>query len=150
MQEGILTPSNWKQTLLGWLASFLVGGGIVKVYITWLNRNKPAAEVHVAEATATEITVRTGSTAGDAIIRFMGRLEQAQASIDRLRVERDAWEDEYGKVFDEKSRLARENGRLQGEMKLYMEEVKQMRITLESNNLNYDNTQDISIQTEPG
>lgn len=84
MQETGSIP-HWMQLALTGIASLLSGIGIDKLYNTWLNRQKPAAEV-------AEITVRSHSTAGDAVIRMMTRLDNAQATIDRLRAERDQWE----------------------------------------------------------
>jgi hypothetical protein len=90
MQESSAFP-QWIQTALGWLAPIIAGGAIHRLVTTWLNRHKPAAEVHVVEATATEITVRAGSSAGDSVMRMMDRLDVAQLTIDRLRTERDDW-----------------------------------------------------------
>lgn len=97
MQESPVFP-HWIQTALGWLAPIIAGGAIHKLVLTWLNRRKPAAEIHLTEATAAEITVRAGSNAGDAVIRMMDRLDAAQITIDkvrgdgdRLRGERDDW-----------------------------------------------------------
>lgn len=89
MQESLPTSHTWLQTVLGLLAAFLGGGTVYRFINIWLHRKKPAAEVHVAEATATEIAVRAGSTAGDAIMRMMDRLDEAQVTIDRLRAERN-------------------------------------------------------------
>lgn len=91
MQESPVILPHWLQTAFGWLASGVAGGLIVRLYTTWLNRKKPAAEVQVTEATATEITVRAGSNAGEAVMRMMDRLDSAQVTIDRLRGERDDW-----------------------------------------------------------
>lgn len=145
MQEGINASPTWIQIALGALASFIAGGAGYKYLHTWLNRKKPAAEIHVAEATAAEITVRASSTAGDAMIRFMGRLEQAQTSIDRLRVERDSWEQQYDEVFTDRARLQRENSKLQSEADAYEKQIKRMQRTLAENHLNYDNTQDMPV-----
>lgn len=145
MQESATAPS-WLQLALGLVASFFAGGGVYKLLNTWLHRKKPAADIHLTEATAAEIHVRAGSNAGDAIVRFMNRLDEAQVTIDRLRTERDAWQDEYDKVFTNRDHLIIENGKLQSELKLYDAEVKRMRLTLEQRNLNYDNTQDISLE----
>ena len=92
MQENLTTWPSWLNTTLGWIASFIAGGTIFKLIDLWLNRRKPAAEVHVTEASAQEITIRTHSTAGDAVMRMMDRLDQAQSNVDRLRKERDEWE----------------------------------------------------------
>ena len=96
MQEASHVP-QWLQLASGIVAGILSGIGIDKLYNTWLNRKKPTAEIHVVEATATEISVRAGSTAGDAVMRMLARLDTAQETIDRLRSERDDWE---MKAFD--------------------------------------------------
>jgi uncharacterized coiled-coil DUF342 family protein len=146
MQEGINASPEWMQIALRMLAAFFTGGVVYKVYSTWLNRKKPAAEVHLTEATAAEIHVRAGSSAGDAIVRFMNRLDEAQITIDRLRNERDGWQAEYDKVFEDRDRLRIEVGKLHAEVKLYEAEIKQMRCTLGSKDLNYDNTRDTDVQ----
>lgn len=146
MQEGISSP-NWIQLAFGLLASFLAGGAGYKYLNTWLNRKKPSAEVHLTEATAAEIHVRAGSSAGDAIVRFMNRLDEAQVTIDRLRSERDGWQAEYDKVFTDRDRLRVEIGKLSGEVKLYEAEIKRMRLTLEIKDLNYDNTKRLDVQS---
>jgi predicted nuclease with TOPRIM domain len=124
MQASPTASLTLTQIFSGLLASFLAGGTIVKLLNTWLNRHKPAAEVHVTEATATEITVRAGSSASEAIIRMMGKLSEAQETIDRLRQERDAWEDEYDKVFVERDDLLRKNGLLEVENKSLERQLK--------------------------
>lgn len=90
MQENSSFP-HWMQLALTALASILSTIGLDRLYNNWLNRNKPAAEIHVTEATATEITVRASSSASDAIMRMMDRLTTAQVEMDRLRTERDDW-----------------------------------------------------------
>lgn len=84
MQETGTIP-HWIQLALTALASVVSGIGIDKLYNTWLNRKKPAAELHLTEETAAEIKVRAHSTAGDALARMMDRLDVAQATIDKLR-----------------------------------------------------------------
>jgi chromosome segregation ATPase len=148
MQESPAFP-QWIQTAFGWLASGVAGGLIVRLYTTWLNRKKPAAEIHVTEATAAEIVVRASSSAGDAVMRMMDKLASAQATIDRVRQERDAWQDEYDKAFTEKDEAVRQNlllqgdlARLQGEINNYENQLVTMRKTLSAQGKNYDNTQD--------
>lgn len=92
MQESIVNAPHWLQLVLAALASLIARDGIVKLYHVWLNRNKPAVEIHRTREEATEIQVRSSSAAGDAVIRFMDRLTVAQETIDRLRNERDEWE----------------------------------------------------------
>lgn len=144
MQESVASLT-WPQLLSGLLASFLAGGTIVKLLNTWLNRRKPSAEVHLTEATATEVVVRAGSAAGDAVVRMMIHLERAQQTIDRLREERDRWQDEYDKVFVERDELLRQNALLQKEADSYESQLTTMRATLKTNRLNYDNTQDMKL-----
>jgi lipase chaperone LimK len=124
MQVSPTASFTFTQIFSGLLASFLAGGTIVKLLNTWLNRHKPAAEVHLSEATATEITVRASSSASDAVMRMMERLTVAQDTIDRLRQERDAWEDEYDKVFVERDGLLRKNGLLEVENKSLERQLK--------------------------
>lgn len=100
MQENATIP-HWMQLALTALASTLSGIGIDRLYNTWLNRKKPAAEIHVTEATAAEITIRASSSAGEAVIRMMDRLDSAQLTIDRLRGERDEWRMETLKARDD-------------------------------------------------
>lgn len=89
MQEHLIASPTWQQLAWGIVAGLFTGGSIVKLWNVYLNRRKPAAEINVTEATATEITVRAGSNASDAIIKMMDRLDGAQSTIDRLRNERD-------------------------------------------------------------
>lgn len=91
MQESPVVLPHWIQTAFGWLASGVAGGLIVRLYIIWLNRKKPAAEIELTQANATEVTVRAYSAAGDLVGRMMDRLDVAQLTIDRLRNERDDW-----------------------------------------------------------
>jgi len=151
MQEAAGTIPHWMQIALTVLASSVTGIGIDRLYNNWLNRKKPAAEIHVTEANATEIKIRSSAAAGDAVVRFMDRLDTAQATIDRiraesqetidrLRAERDAWQDEYDKVFVERDRALMENAKLKGEVDLYEKEIKRMAATLTLQEKNYDNT----------
>lgn len=146
MQDGLSTSPAWLQTALGWIASFVTGATIFKLVEVWLNRKKPAAELQVTEATATEITVRSHSTAGDALARMMNRLDQAQTTIDRVRGERDAWEEQYAEVFTEKVKMQRDNDKLKSENEGYEKQIKRMQRTLAEHGLNYDNTQDVPVQ----
>jgi hypothetical protein len=91
MQESPANVPHWIQLALTAVASILSTIGIDRLYNNWLNRKKPAAEIGLTHATATEINVRAGSSAGDAVMRMMDRLDTAQSVIDRLRSERDNW-----------------------------------------------------------
>lgn len=98
MQESIPQVPHWLQTAFTVVASLITGGGIVKLYNTWLNRHKPASEIHITEAQATEIKVRAHSNAGDSLTRMMDRLDASQVTMDglyetlsRVRGERDEW-----------------------------------------------------------
>lgn len=145
MQEGAQVP-QWLQLASSILAGIVSGIGIDKLYNTWLNRKKPIAELHVTEETATEIRLRSHSTATDIVVKMMNRLDAAQVTIDRVRAERDGWEQQYGEVFTDKARLQRENAQLLSENDSYEKQIKRMQRTLADNNLNYDNTQDIPLQ----
>lgn len=86
MEEARTIP-HWASQILYAVASFLAGSVGYKYLIIYLNRHKPAAEVHKSEAETTEITIRSHSTAGDAVIRMMDRLEETQERIDDIRKE---------------------------------------------------------------
>lgn len=144
MQEGTHVP-QWLQLASSILAGIVSGIGIDKLYNTWLNRKKPSAELHVTEETATEIRLRSHSTATDIVVKMMNRLDEAQITIDRIRGERDAWEGQYGEVFTDRARIKQENERLRGEAESYEKQIRRMQRTLADNNLNYDNTQDIPL-----
>lgn len=144
MQEGTHVP-QWLQLTSSILAGIVSGIGIDKLYNTWLNRKKPTAELHVTEETATEIRLRSHSTATDIVVKMMNRLDEAQITIDRVRGERDAWEQQYGEVFTEKLQLKRENERLLAENDGYEKQIKRMQRTLADNGWNYDNSQDIPV-----
>jgi chromosome segregation ATPase len=146
MQDTLANPPQWLQLALTVVASILGGVGIDRLYNSWLNRKKPTAEIHLTEASATEVTVRANSTASDAVIRMLARLDSAQETIDRVRAERDAWEEQYGEVFTEKIRLQRENSKLLSEVDTYEKQIKRMQRTLADNDLNFDNTQNTPVQ----
>lgn len=144
MQEGTHVP-QWLQLASSILAGIVSGIGIDKLYNSWLNRKKPVAELHVTEETATEIRLRSHSTATDIVVKMMNRLDEAQVTIDRVRGERDAWEQQYDEVFNDRTRLARENSKLQSEVDAYEKQIRRMQRTLADNNINYDNTQDTPV-----
>ena len=97
MQVSVPQAPHGLKTTLAVLAAILSGIGIDRLYNSWLNRKKPASEIHLTDASAEESTVRAYSQAGDAMGRMMDRLDTAQLTIDRLRKERDEWE---MKAFD--------------------------------------------------
>lgn len=135
MQESPTTSLTWTQLALSILATLLTGGGIFKLIDTWRYRKKPAADVDVVEATATEIKVRSHSTAGDSLARMMDRLDQAQLVIDRLRDERNDWE---LKAFDlqvelKESRIAL--GQLEAQAKLDNHQVRKQMAFIEARGL---------------
>jgi FtsZ-binding cell division protein ZapB len=156
MQETSSAIPHWLQLALSTVAGVVSAIGIDRLYNNWLNRKKPVAEIHVTEATATEITVKSAATAGDAMMKFMDRLNvaqdtidrvraEAQQTIDRLRAERDSWQDEHDKIFVERDQVVRENSMLKSEVKLYAEEIKRMSATLTLEDENYDGTKHIKV-----
>jgi FtsZ-binding cell division protein ZapB len=87
-------------------------------------------------------------------MRMMDRLDKAQSAndqlraetqitIDRLRAERDAWEDQYDEVFVERDDLLRRNRSLEDEIRSYDDQIRTMKATLTISHQNYDNTQDV-------
>ena len=134
MQEDFpLTWMGWKQLVLGIVATLITGGGIYRYVNIWLNRKKPAAETQ-------KITIETRVTEGDAVARWMGRLEVAQANIDRLRHERDKWQDQYDIVFVHRDELVRKIELLEKEVESYASQMERMSATLKLHGLNYDDT----------
>lgn len=119
MQEISNTSQSWANVFYLLVAGFLgyLARSGYKWVTLWLNRRKPAAEVHEAAARTTEILVRSSSTAGDAVIRFMDRIETAQVKIDNLIEERDALERHVGKQQIELEFMDRELQKLNGILK---------------------------------
>jgi hypothetical protein len=89
MQDTQAAFPHWAFQVLQTLATLGAGGVILKVIELYLNRKKPIVEVQKAEAETTEITIRSHSAAGDAMVRLMNRLEIASNTNDRLRNERN-------------------------------------------------------------
>lgn len=87
-----------------------------KWVLLWLERKKPGAEVHESQARTTEIVVRSNSSAGDAVIRFMDRIEAAQVKIDALMEERDTYKQLASKQLIEIEFMDMEMKKLQGIM----------------------------------
>lgn len=90
MQDTQAALPHWAFTVLQTLATLGAGGVILKLIELYLNRRKPIVEVQKTEAEATEITIRSHSTAGESMMRMMNRLETALDTNDRLREQRDA------------------------------------------------------------
>lgn len=89
MQDGQAALPHWAFQVLQTLATLGAGGVILKLIELYLNRRKPVVEAKKTDAEATEITIRSHSTAGESMIRMMDRLETASNTNDRLRAERD-------------------------------------------------------------
>lgn len=89
MREQMDTSPGWLQVALGIVASFLSGGVIVKLYNSWLNRRKPAAEIHLTEETAGGLRVRSSAEASESMMAMMKGLAIAQRNIDARVAERD-------------------------------------------------------------
>lgn len=130
--QSLSTSPTWLQTVLGWIASFLSGVTIIKLVDIWLNRKKPAAEIEVKQATATEITVRSHSTAGDSLARMMDRLDLAQTTIDRLRDERDNAELRAFDMNVELRASQNENEQLREQAKLDNYQLRKMMAFIET------------------
>lgn len=119
MQELSTTSQTWANIFylaVAGVLGYLARSGYKWVTL-WLNRRKPAAEVHETAARTAEILVRSSSTAGDAVIRFMDRIEAAQVKIDGLIEERDVLERTVGKQRVEIEFMDREMKKLDGILK---------------------------------
>lgn len=95
--EGIpYTSLPWKQLAFYIVASFIGGGTTYKLYNIWLNRKKPAAEIHVTEAQAIKTRAEGRKINADADVQFSeiierlhARIEQMQEKADEIVSERD-------------------------------------------------------------
>lgn len=135
MQETPTTSLTWTQLALSILATLLTGGGIFKLIDTWRYRKKPAADIDVVEATATEIKVRSHSTAGDSLARMMDRLDVAQTTIDRLRGERDDWQLEAFDARVELRESQNENAQLMVQAKIDNHQIRKQMAFIEARGL---------------
>ena len=95
MSEAKTIP-HWLYQVLGWIATFVAGGGAYKLFNKLLAAywKKPQAEVHKTDAETAEIVVRTHSQVvktqtdiGDAVVRMVSKLEETQELIDEIRDE---------------------------------------------------------------
>lgn len=91
MQDASTPIPHWLFTVLQTIATLGAGGVIVKLVDLYQNRKKPIVEVQKTEAEATEIRIRSYSTAADSNLRMMERLQNTLDDIDRIRAERDQW-----------------------------------------------------------
>ena len=93
MQDVPTLLPDWTLKAALWLASFVGLRGIEKLITIWLNRKRPAVEAQKTEAETTEIRIRSYSTAADSNLRMMERLQDTLDDIDRIRKERDDWQE---------------------------------------------------------
>ena len=94
MQETPHAMPHWVFQILQWLAAFGAGGLIVKLIMLYQNRKRPKAEIEKTEAETTEIIIRSSTSASDAVIRMMNKLDETLICLDRARSERDALKQE--------------------------------------------------------
>lgn len=126
MQDTQAAIPHWAFQILQTLATLGAGGLILKLIWIWQNRKKPFVEVKKAEAETTEITIRSHSTAGDAMIRMMNRLEDALKTNDRLRAERDEAGADRDNLAFENQRLSRQNQQLEDQRKVDEHYIKRL------------------------
>lgn len=101
MQTGMDHASpNWLQIAFGLLAAFIGGGGTFKLLTFWLNRKKLPAEIHESlartdktRAEARKIHAEADVELNAIIERLHLRIDQMQAGIDELRIERNEWKE---------------------------------------------------------
>lgn len=96
MQENLYPSLTLKQLVFWTVASFIGGGGSFKLFSLFLNRKKPAAEIHATEAQATKTRAEARKINADADVQFediVGRLhariDQMQQGVDEIRNDRD-------------------------------------------------------------
>lgn len=103
MEQGIqYTSLPWAQLVFYILASFIGGGTTYKLYNVWLNRKKPAAEIHATEAQAEKTRAEGRKINADADVQFSdiierlhARIDQMQEGVDEIRGERDGYKLRY-------------------------------------------------------
>jgi hypothetical protein len=105
LQDLPLTNYTWRQWVF-WLIAGALGSGLTTAIITrWLYRRKLRADVAQADATTTEISIRTKVTEGDAIVRYIRELRDAQRSYDELRGELTGLQDQCANYINENRKL---------------------------------------------
>lgn len=131
MQDTQTALPHWAFQVLQTLATLGAGGVILKLIELYLNRRKPIVEVKKTEAEATEITIRSHSTAGESMMRMMDRLETALNANDRLRGERDTANAErdnaHFELMQEKVRTAQ----LENQVKMDEHYMKRLRAAID-------------------
>lgn len=119
MQES-LTSLSLKQIAFGLLASFVGGSGAYKLFNIWLNRKKPAADIHVTEATAVKRIAEARKLNAEADVQLSAIVERLHVRLDEVTLKADA------------VRLERDNYKLrcelqQIELKLRDDQIKKMK-----------------------
>ena len=101
MQDNIFASLSWKQALLSIFTMF-GGGAAVKLYSVYLNRHKPAAEVHATEAGADKTRAEARKLNAEADVQFNSiverlhiRIDEMAKAIDEIRAERDECKLQY-------------------------------------------------------
>jgi len=96
MQGTAISSPSWTQIAFWIVASFIGGGGAYKLFNIWLNRKKPASEIVVNEAEAVKRRAEARKINAEADIQFTEiverlhvRIEQMQAKVEEICVERD-------------------------------------------------------------
>jgi hypothetical protein len=126
MQDTQTAFPHWAFQILQSLALLVGGGTIVKLITLYQNRKRPIVEVQKTEAEATEITIRSHSTAGEAMMRMMDRLETALNTNDRLREERDTANAERDNAQFELRQKSEEIKRLEDQRKVDEHYIKRL------------------------
>lgn len=153
--------SSYPHTLAQWLyiliATFLGGGGLGAWLTAWLRRKHGPAEVRKIDAETRSLIVRDDIALGESVSRLIREVAQTTLDAENRRQEwllqeeqlrarvifwREKAEELDGLLIEERE----EKDRLQGEVKLYDEEIKKMKATLTLRNRNYDNTQHVPLQ----
>ena len=131
MQDTQTALPHWAFELIRTGLTLGIGGGIFKIYELWQNRRRPFFEARKTEAEATEITIRSHSTAGESMMRMMDRLETALNTNDRLRTERDAANADRDNADFELRQLRLELAKQEDQRKVDAHYIKRLQAAIE-------------------
>lgn len=98
MDVGLESSLTWTQRIFVLIATFLVGGGAVRAYNSWLNRKKPQADVSLSEAQtdktraeARKIRVQADTEFSATFERLHTRIYEMQDDASKCHAERDGY-----------------------------------------------------------
>jgi chromosome segregation ATPase len=116
LQDVPLPLANWR-AIVFYLVAAVLGSSLTTALVTgWLARRQRRAEITQADASTTEIRVRTRVAEGDAVIRYTQSLVEAQDRVDALRDKLANTEDKLVDIESRCMELTSENRNLQADL----------------------------------